>query len=102
METVYAQVNLRDIYGPAGSFSTFGDVVTVIVKNAFVIAGVIAFLLLVFGAFTIIMGAGAGDTKQLERGRQAIVGAVVGLIIVVGSFWIVQIVDKLTGIPLLR
>lgn len=102
MERVYADVPINSIFGPAKSFSTFGDVVTVIVKNAFVIAGVIAFLLLVFGAFTIIMGAGAGDTKQLEKGRQAIVGAVTGLIIVVGSFWIVQIVEKLTGVPLLK
>ncbi|MEK7065644.1 MAG: hypothetical protein AAB961_01505 [Patescibacteria group bacterium] len=102
MERVYAAVDIQSVFGPANAFGTFGELVTVIVKNAFVIAGVIAFLLLVFGAFTIIMGAGAGDTKQLEKGRQAIVGAVTGLIIVVGSFWIVQIVEKLTGVPLLK
>ncbi|MBI4062642.1 hypothetical protein HY410_01855 [Candidatus Gottesmanbacteria bacterium] len=101
MVRVYA-VDIKNVFGPAQAFGTFGELVTVIVKNAFVIAGVIAFLLLVFGAFTIIMGAGAGDTKQLERGRQAIVGAVTGLIVVVASFWIVQIVEKLTGVPLLR
>jgi len=102
MERVYADsVVIKDIFGPAKAFDTFGALVTIIVKNAFVIAGVIAFLLLVFGAFTIIMGAGAGDTKQLEKGKQAITGAVIGLIVVIGSFWIVQILETLTGISLL-
>lgn len=101
MERVYAQVIIKEVFTPAESFETFGDLVTVIVKNAFVIAGVIAFLLLVFGAFTIIIGAGAGDTKQLEKGKQAITGAVIGLIVVIGSFWIVQILETLTGISLL-
>ena|SRR3989344_6948722 len=84
-----------------GQFDTFGVLVTVIVRNAFVLAGIMSFLLLVFGGFSVIMGAGAGDTKQLEKGKQTITGAIAGLIIVVTSYWIVQIIEKITGLPLI-
>lgn len=84
-----------------GQFDTFGALVSVIVRNAFVLAGVISFLLLVFGGFSVIMGAGAGDTKQLEKGKETITGATIGLIVVVTSYWIVQIIGKVSGLPLL-
>lgn len=83
------------------AFSTFGDFVNVIVRNAFVLAGIISFVLLVFGGFSVIMGAGSGDTKKVEQGKQAVVGAVTGLVIVVSSLWLVQIIDYMTGIKLL-
>ncbi len=101
MERVFAQVNIKDAFPPAKNFDTIGALVSVVAQNAFVLAGVIAFVFLIFGGFAIIMGAGAGDTKQLETGRKAMTGAAVGLIIIVGSFWIIQILEKLTGITLL-
>ena len=101
MERVFAQVKL-DEFTDIAKFRTFGDLTNVIVKNAFVIAGVISFILLIFGGFSIIVGAGAGDTKKIDQGRQAMVGAVTGLIIVIGSLWIVQIIETVTGVAILN
>lgn len=84
------------------SFSTFGDIVNVIIKNAFVLAGIISFLLLVFGGFNVILAAGSGDTKQLEKGKGTITYAVLGLILIVTSYWIVQIMETITGISVLQ
>ncbi len=81
--------------------ASFGDLVNIIVKNAFMLAAVLTFLLLVLGGFGVIMGAGAGDTKKLEQGQKTITGAVLGLILIVVSYWIVQILEKLTGMTLL-
>ena len=64
------------------------------------LAGVIAFVLLVLGGFGIIVGAG-GDPKQMEKGKQTVTGAVIGLLVVIGSFWIVQLIQYLTGTQLL-
>ena len=100
MERVLA-VNIGSITQTTQQFDTFGALVTVVVKNAYVAAGIITLLLLVFGGFTFIIGAGAGDTKKLEQGKQAIAGAVIGLIIVVTSFWIIQIIELITGLKLL-
>lgn len=100
MDPVLA-VNIGTITPTTQVFGTIGGLVNVIIRNAYVAAGIITLLLLVFGGFTLIIGAGAGDTKKLEQGRQAITGAVIGLILVVTSFWIVQIIQLITGINLL-
>lgn len=97
---VYA-VDIGQIFTPAQRFSTFADLVNVIVRNAFMLAGLASFVLLVFGGFSIIMAAGSGDSKQMERGKEAMTGAVIGLIVIIASVWLVQIIEKITGIRLL-
>ena len=42
------------------------------------------------------------EIKQLEKGKQTITYAVLGLILVVTSYWIVQIIEKVTGLSLLQ
>ena len=95
-------VNLGDpsVFSPAGSFKTLGSVVNVIVSNSFVLAGLISFVLLIFGGFSVIVA--GGDSKRLEQGKGAIVGAIIGLVVVMGSFWIVQIVELVTGVKILK
>lgn len=100
MERIFA-VNLRDLSPTFMTFQTFGDLVNVIIPNAYVLAGIISFLLLVFGGLGVIIAAGSGDTKQLEKGKQTVTYAVLGLILVVTSYWIVQIIQKVSGISLL-
>lgn len=101
METVHAVVDIGEQFPSLTRFTTFGALVNVIISNAFVLAGLISFAILVFGGFSIIMGAGSGDSKKLEQGKQAMVGAVTGLLIVVTSLWIVQIIEKISGVSLL-
>ena len=98
---VYA-VDIGTIFAPANTFKDFGSIVTVIVKNAVVFAGIIAFILLVVGGLGVIAGAGSGDTKQMEQSKRAITGAVVGLLIVVLSVLIVQVIATITGAPILK
>ena len=71
------------------------------VKNAFVLAGIISFILLIVGGLGIIMSAGSGDTKQMEQAKKSVTGAVIGLIVVVTSVFIVQIIATITGSEML-
>lgn len=98
---VLADVVLNTIR-PSPNIGTFGELINIIVKNAVVIAGVISFALLVFGGLGIIMGAGGGDPKRMQQGRKTIVGALGGLILVLTSVWIIQIIEAITGTSLLR
>ena len=100
MDRVFA-VEIKDLSPTFKAFSTYGDLVSVIVWNAFMLAGVISFLLLIFGGFGFIVGAGAGDTKRVESAQKTITGAIMGLLIVVTSYWIIQVLEKLTGVNLL-
>ncbi|MFZ5534640.1 MAG: hypothetical protein ACOY3M_00620 [Patescibacteria group bacterium] len=98
-EQVMAQSeNLQDL-APNPGLTTFGMLITAIVKNAFVLAGIISFILLIFGGFNVIVA--AGDAKKAQQGKTAITGAVTGLLVVLGSFWLVQIIEVITGLKLL-
>ena len=98
MKQVFAAVDIGKDFTSITKFDTLGSIVEVIVKNAFVLAGVITFFLLVFAGFGMIAAAGSGDTKKLEAGKKTITGAVIGLVVIVGSFWIIQILETLTGL----
>lgn len=101
MQHVSAVVDIGQVFTPATKFPTLGDLVNVIVRNAFILAGVISFVLLIFAGFSVIVGAGSGDVKKLEQGKKAMAGAIGGLILVVLSVLIVQLIEKVTGYPLL-
>lgn len=100
MKQIFAAVDIKDAFGQGFAnnkpFDNLGDIVSVIAQNAFVLAGIIAFVLLIFGGFGVIVS--AGDSKKLEEGKKAITGAVVGLILIVASYWIIQIIETLTGL----
>ena len=98
LEKVYALVDLNSL-APNPSVTTFGALISGIVKNAFMLAGVISFILLLYGGFQVIVS--AGDPKKTEQGRGAITGAVIGLLVVLGSFWIIQIIEVITGLHIL-
>ena len=104
MHTVFAaageSVNLQDL-SPAKGIVDIGTLVNVILRNAFVVAGIVALFLLIFGGFGFIMSAGSGDSKGMEKGKQAITGALIGLILIVLSASIVALIGTLTGQQLL-
>lgn len=92
-ERVFAE-SLQDL-APNPGLTSYGMLVSAIVKNAFVLAGIISFILLIFGGFNVIVA--AGDAKKAQQGKAALTGAVTGLLLVLGSFWIIQIIEVITG-----
>lgn len=99
MDRIFA-VNLKDL-SPAPKLTDIGTLANIILRNAFVVAGVITLFLLIFGGFGFIMSAGSGDAKGMEKGKNAITGALIGLALVVLSASIVALIGKLTGLKLL-
>ena len=94
-----AAFNIGDVY-PLAAGRTLGDYITPLVSFAVVGAGFISFLLFLGGGITII--AGAGNPQQQEKGRAALTAGVIGLALVVSAYWIVQIIEVLTGLNLLN
>jgi len=56
--------------------------------------------MLVIGGLGIIMGAGKNDPQQLGRGKAAATAALLGFIIIFTAFWIVQIIEYITGVDI--
>ncbi len=93
-------VSIDSVYPPATTFKNFGDLINVIVKNVFVLTGVILFVLLIFGGLQFIISAGSGDKEGAAKGKNAITAAVIGFLIIFAAYWIVQIIEVITGIKI--
>ena len=95
-------VRIDQLFQPAQTFPTAGSLVSVLVFNVYVVAGVLLLVLLIFGGFTFIIGAGQDDPRKVDQGKKAVTYAVVGFLVVFASYWIVQIIQVMTGVPILN
>lgn len=107
MQKLIAQVDLKDTFfgdnrvgadrytGDGG----FGNLISDILPTVMIVAGFILFLYLIFGGFLIISS--SGDSKKTDEGKQALTNAIIGFAIIFVSYWIIQIIEVITGISIL-
>lgn len=98
---VYA-VDIGEIFSPAEKFGTLADFINVIIPNLYLLAGIILFILLVAGGFMVIAGAGSGDADQTGKGQKAVTYALAGFVIIFVSYWIIKIVETVTGVSIFQ
>ena len=79
----------------------FGTLVSAILANLYIIAGVILLILIILGGLGLIMGAGQSDPQKVAQGKKAVTTAIAGFLIIFASYWIIQLVELLTGINIL-
>lgn len=83
---------------PVGSSHNFSDFVGWLLKRVIGIAGGIAFLLMVFGGFKILTS--AGDPKGIQAGSEMISSALIGLLFIIFSVFLLELIGvKILGIP---
>ena len=100
-----ASFNLGDCldFQGASAKSTYPQVsslINAILPNVYIAAGIVIFFMIIFGGFTII--ANAGNTEKTEEGTKIITAAIIGLLVLFGSYWIIQIIQVVTGVPILN
>ena len=100
-----AQVNIGDRFLGQGAFLTqltdIGGLVTIILRAAFAVAGIILIVLFIVGGISIISGAGSDNPENAAKGKQAITSALTGFVIVFSAYWIVRLIELITGLTLL-
>lgn len=93
-------VDIGGAFGsPFGQGRTLGDLVSLVLRSSFVLAGVIILFFFVLGGFQMIAGAGQSNPETAAKGKQAISSAVIGFIIVFVAYWIVRIIELIVGTP---
>ncbi len=102
MKYLLAQVNIANEFSPANTFPNPGALISVILKNVYTLAGILLLVLLLFGGLSIIMGAGQGEPKKTAQGQKAATTAVIGFLIVFASYWIIKLVEYVTGVNILN
>ena len=87
---------------PLTKIEDIGSLVSIIINAAFILAGIILFFFFIFGGISIMAGAGKDNPEQAAKGKQAISSAVLGFIVVFAAYWIVQLIEVVTGIAILQ
>lgn len=81
-------------------FPSFSDIISKsILPNALVLSGIILLFIFTFGGLTVITS--ANNPEQAQKGKQAITGAIIGFIVIFMAYWIIQIIEVITGIKIL-
>lgn len=84
------------------AYQSLGGFISAVLPNVYIIAGVILFVLLIIGGITTIAGAGKGDQEATKKGQKAITAALLGFLIIFASYWIIQIIEVVTGIEIFK
>lgn len=71
-----------------------------ILPNVYIAGGLIIFFMIVFGGFTIISNANNPD--KMKEGTKTITSAIIGLLVLFASYWIIQIIQVVTGVQILN
>lgn len=79
---------------------TIGEIISKSLIYLFVIAGLILLFMLIYGGFQMMLGATNPKTK--ESASQTITNAILGFIILFISYWLVQILEIILGISILK
>lgn len=82
-------------------FQDLGSLVSSLLPNLLIGAGVIMFVLMFGGGFMLIHGAGNDDAKQAAAGKATVTSAVIGFLLVISAYFILQILKVITGIDFL-
>jgi len=77
------------------------SLVTIIVRNGLTIAGIILIGLIIAGGFMMIASAGSGDSKKAATAKTLITDALIGFLVIFLSYFIIQIVEVITGLTIL-
>lgn len=82
---------------PWGRSLDLGDLIGIIINGGITLGGVIVLFTFIFGGISVIRGAGNNDPKAAAAGRQALTYAVVGFVVVFTAYWVIRILEIVTG-----
>lgn len=71
-----------------------------LLPNVYIAGGIIIFFMILFGGFTIISN--AGNTDKIKDGTKTITSAIMGLLVLFASYWIIQLIQVVTGLSILN
>ena len=82
------------------TYSSIGSFISAILPNVYVLAGIIAFVLVLVAGLMFIINAGKGESEQAKKWQGTLTASIAGLLIIFLSYWIIQIIETLTGIKI--
>ncbi|MFC1653710.1 hypothetical protein ACFL1M_02585 [Patescibacteria group bacterium] len=93
-------IDIKDQYfgdNPISSINKPTDLISQILPNIYVFAGILLLIYMLFGGFLMVTSSGGEDTG---KGSQIITNAIIGFVLIFASYWIIQIIEIITGITI--
>lgn len=78
------------------TYQTPAGLVNLIVSNLFVVAGILIFVAFIVSGFKFI----GGDKSGMEDSKKIATAASVGFVIMFSAYWIVKIIEQITGVTI--
>lgn len=94
--TVGDKMILKDGTPVKDVFNSTDDLINLLVKVLFIGAGFVLFIMVIGAGFAMIQGGG----KDMEKAKGTMTSAIIGFIIMFAAYWIMQIIQMLTGLNL--
>jgi len=82
------------------TYQSLGGLISVILPNVYVIAGIVAFVFVLVAGLMFIINAGKGEGEQAKKWQGTLTASITGLLIIFLSYWIIQIIEVITGIKI--
>ena len=86
--------------GSVPQFKSVGALISAWLPNIYILGGILVLILIIASGFMWITN--AGDIKKIEESQKILTFAIMGFIFLFASYWIIQIVQILTGVPILN
>jgi len=86
--------------GGTTAYQSLGGFISAVLPNIYVFAGIIAFFLVLIAGLMFIINAGKGESEQTKKWQGTLTASIAGLLIIFLSYWIIQIVEKITGVKI--
>lgn len=86
--------------GAETAYPNISTLISNILPNIYILAGLILLFGIIFGGFTMI--ANAGNKEKQQQGKEVITKSLLGFGIIFASYWLIQIIQILTGINILN
>ena len=107
MKPVFAAVDIATQLplgtGTIGNvFPSLSVLINIILTNSLTIISVLLVILLVVGGVQYIIGAGGDDPKKAQAAKTMITDAIIGFFLVFCVYFIIQIVEVITGLKILN
>lgn len=104
MRTILAtrniEIPIQDFNNPTHrwQFGDLGQLMTILLQAVIIVAGLGAFAYLILGGIQYLTS--GGEKAQVEAARNRITYAVVGLVIIIGTYALTRIIETIFGISI--
>lgn len=90
-----AQINIGDEWKVG--FGSLGSLTSSLLPKFLILGGIIFFIMVIIAGFAVLKGAGSEDAQAKEKWHQILTYGAIGLIIMFGALWVLQIINYMTG-----